>query len=242
MAQLNANLYASFQEQFLRLADKTALTTVEGDEFSYADLDRESARIASGLSRQGVNKGDRISVQVAKSPQALCLYLACLRAGFVFHPLNTGYRENELEYYFTNAEPRVIICDASEEETISRLAMSVGVPLVLTLNQDGSGSLMRGCESAGDDFGVVSCNKDELAALLYSSGTTGVPKGIMLTHENLLDNALSLVDYWGFSEKDILFHALPIFHVHGLFVALGCVFSQWSQHVLGVGFQGRAGH
>ena len=224
MTQFNANLYSHFQQQFIRYADKVALRTSDNVDYLYSDLDNESARLAAYLSSLGVKLGDRISVQVQKSPAALCLYLACLRAGFVFHPLNTGYRENELEYYLTNAEPSAIVCDESAKEVMEGLAQSRGISRLLTLNADGSGSLIRASRDAPALFVPVVQEQDDLAALLYSSGTTGVPKGIMLTHENLLDNANSLIEYWGFSDEDVLFHALPIFHVHGLFVALGCVF------------------
>ncbi len=224
MTGTNANLYASFQHQFLQHADKVALTTTAGARYTYGSLDNESARLASYLTELGIQAGDRVSVQVHKSPEALCLYLACLRAGFVFHPLNTGYRENELEYYLSNAEPTAIICDASSEKLMRRLADKLNIPHLLTLNTEGSGSLLDGAKKVRDEFDIVWREKDDMAALLYSSGTTGVPKGIMLTHENLLDNASSLIKYWGFTDQDVLFHALPIFHVHGLFVALGCVF------------------
>jgi malonyl-CoA/methylmalonyl-CoA synthetase len=224
MTQSNANLYVSFQKQFLQHADKVALATTTDITYTYSNLDRESARLAKYLTDLGIQSGDRISVQVEKSPEALCLYLACLRAGFVFHPLNTGYRENELEYYFSDVEPAAIICDCSAIDVMWRLANNINVTKVLTLNADGSGSLIEESRNTADEFGVVSRQHDDMAALLYSSGTTGVPKGIMLTHENLLVNAQSLIKYWGFTEQDVLFHTLPIFHVHGLFVALGCVF------------------
>jgi malonyl-CoA/methylmalonyl-CoA synthetase len=224
MTQSNANLYASFQNSFSQHADKVALTTTTDITYSYSNLDQESARLAGFLSQLGLQSGDRISVQVQKSPQALCLYLACLRAGFVFHPLNTGYRENELEYFLSDAEPGAIICDGSAEEVMQRLADKLGIDNLLILNADGSGSLIENSRDTSDEFKIVSREPDDMAALLYSSGTTGVPKGIILTHENLLDNARALVQSWGFTSEDVLFHALPIFHVHGLFVALGCIF------------------
>lgn len=224
MTRVNANLYAGFQQRFLENINKPALTTVDGIEICYSDLEQESARLARYLTDLGIQPGDRVSVQVQKSPEALYLYLACLRAGFVFHPLNTGYKENELKYYFSDAEPSALICDGSTVESMRQLANKTGIRNLLTLNADGTGSLIEQSRGAADDFEIISRGPDDMAALLYSSGTTGVPKGIMLTHENLLDNAQSLVRYWGFTERDVLLHALPIFHVHGLFVALGCVF------------------
>ena len=224
MTQSNANLYASFQTIFSQHADKVALTTTTDITYRYSHLDQESARLAGFLSGLGIQSGDRVSVQVQKSPEALCLYLACLRGGFVFHPLNTGYRESELEYFLSDAEPAAIICDDSAEDLMQRLADKLDIANLLILNADGSGSLIENSRGTSDEFETVSRESDDMAALLYSSGTTGIPKGIMLTHQNLLDNAESLVQSWGFSSDDVLFHALPIFHVHGLFVALGCVF------------------
>ncbi len=223
MAAQNYNLYQHFQQQITRQADKVLLLTDTDQAYSYADIERESARLARFLTDLGIEPGDRISVQVPKSPQAMCLYLACLRGGFVFHPLNTGYRVGELQYFLENAEPALVVCDGSGVETMQALVDATGISHLLTLDAKGEGSLIdqsRGCEA---DFGVVARGADDLAALLYSSGTTGVPKGIMLTHNNLLCNAEALVEAWGFSDRDVLLHALPIFHVHGLFVALGCV-------------------
>ena len=220
----NANLYAHFQDQFKRFHDKIALETPGGLKWSYGHIDREAARIANFLSGQGVQVGDRVSVQAAKSPQALTLYLACLRAGFVYHPLNTGYKESELGYFLGNAEPSAVICDSRDRALMEKLCAENSVGALLTLDADGSGSLIDEAADCEADYPVVERKPDDLAALLYSSGTTGRPKGIMLTNENLLSNAQSLVEGWGFTDKDVLLHALPIFHVHGLFVALGCVF------------------
>jgi len=224
LPQSNANLYAHFELQFKRFADKIALETPDGLKWSYDHLDREAARIANFLSHKGIKAGDRVSVQVAKSPQALTLYLACVRAGFVYHPLNTGYKESELSYFLGNAEPAAVICDSRDRALMEKLCAENAVPTLLTLNADGTGSLTDESSGFAADYPVVERTADDLAALLYSSGTTGRPKGIMLTNENLLSNAQSLVEGWGFTDKDVLLHALPIFHVHGLFVALGCVF------------------
>jgi malonyl-CoA/methylmalonyl-CoA synthetase len=220
---MDFNLYSHFRPQFEKCADKELLATDKGEAFRYRDIDALSARYANCLSDLGIGAGDRVSVQVEKSPQCLSLYLACLRAGLVFHPLNMGYRKGELEYFLQDAEPSVVICDASGEEDLRKLAKAAGARQVLTLNANGSGSLTdRSRESAGR-FETVQREKDDLAALLYSSGTTGLPKGIMLTHGNLLSNTESLATAWEFSSDDRLLHALPIFHVHGLFVAIGCV-------------------
>ncbi|MBX2847637.1 MAG: AMP-binding protein [Acidiferrobacterales bacterium] len=219
----NFNLFAHFEPNFKEHADKELLLTLDGQSFSYADIDHQSARLARCLSDLGVKIGDRISVQVSKSTAAFALYLACLRGGFVFHPLNTGYRSSELDYFFSNAQPTLIVCDQQSKELIDGLATKYDIPHVLTLNADGQGSLIEQAKLSSDSPVLVTRDKDDMAALLYSSGTTGVPKGIMLSHGNLLSNTESLIKAWGFSDQDRLLHALPIFHVHGLFVALGCV-------------------
>ena len=219
----NFNLYAHFEDRFTPRMSGELLRTDADQSLSYADVAARSAAIARCLTELGVEAGDRVSVQVKKSPEALCLYLACLRAGFVFHPMNTAYKAGELDYFINNAEPAVAVCDPSNAETIEQIAAGAGVQHVLTLDGNGSGSLAEAADGANDDFDILHRDADDLAALLYSSGTTGRPKGIMLSHSNLLSNTQALVAAWGFSDQDRLLHALPIFHVHGLFVAIGCV-------------------
>ena len=216
------NLYTHFHRQFVEHADDELLCTEQDHSYRYGDIDRRSAQLARFLTDLGASPGDRISVQVEKSPESLCLYLACLRAGLVFHPLNMGYKSRELEYFLQNAEPVVVVCDSRNEGTIRPLADATGVKKLLTLNADGGGTLSENASESPADFETLPRDADDLAALLYSSGTTGMPKGIMLSHHNLLKNAEALVDAWGFSQSDRLLHALPIFHVHGLFVAIGC--------------------
>ncbi|SVC90001.1 uncharacterized protein METZ01_LOCUS342855, partial [marine metagenome] len=217
------NLYTHFRRQFVTHIDNQVLCTGDGQSYSYADIEKHSSQVANFLTGLGVCPGDRVSVQVEKSPWSLFLYLACLRAGFVFHPLNMAYMESELQYFLNNAEPALIICDPKNEEKIQKLVNAPLAQNVFTLDAVGGGSLSNQANKAADYFKVVTRKKDDLAALLYSSGTTGVPKGIMLTHSNLLRNTQALVEAWGFSSNDRLLHALPIFHVHGLFVAIGCV-------------------
>jgi malonyl-CoA/methylmalonyl-CoA synthetase len=223
MSTQDFNLYSHLRKQFAARADKELLCTEAGRSYSYADIDRASARLANYLSKLGVSAGDRISVQVEKSPAALCLYLACLRGGFVCHPLNTAFQTAELEYFLSDAEPVLVVCDPASEEAIKPLAAAAGTRHIATLDAAGKGSLVDRSRDAAEQFESVLRGRDDLAALLYSSGTTGVPKGIMLTHGNLLCNAQALVSAWEFTEHDRLLHALPIFHVHGLFVAIGCV-------------------
>jgi malonyl-CoA/methylmalonyl-CoA synthetase len=222
MPDQNFNLYSHFRKQFERHAADELLCTGDGRSYTYADIDSRSASIANFLSESGISPGDRISVQVEKSPETLCLYLACLRAGFVFHPLNMAYTSSELEYFLNNAEPAAVVCDPKNETAIMQIADTAGAGFVFTLDGDGNGTLADHTNEASDNFDIVPRAEDDMAALLYSSGTTGVPKGIMLTHANLLRNTEALVEAWGFTDKDRLLHALPIFHVHGLFVAIGC--------------------
>ena len=223
MTTVDFNLYAHFREQFVNHADDELLCTEQDQSYSYREIDERSAQFARFLTDLGASPGDRISVQVEKSTTALELYLACLRAGFVFHPLNTGYQAGELDFFISDAEPTVVICDPGKEAFFNSAKTTTQVKTVFTLSADETGSLADACKDLDGDFGVVDSSGDDLAALLYSSGTTGVPKGIMLTHGNLVRNTESLIDAWEFTERDRLLHALPIFHVHGLFVAIGCV-------------------
>ncbi|MCH7822505.1 MAG: AMP-binding protein [Proteobacteria bacterium] len=223
MTNQDCNLYAHFAQQFAEHSADELLSTDAGRSYSYADIDRESACLARYLIGLGIKTGDRVSVQVDKSPAALSLYLACLRGGFVFHPLNPGYKSGELEYFLGDASPSIVVCDAAKKDIIESVADRAGIKHVHTLNGDGQGSLIDESRETSTDPIIVERGEDDLAALLYSSGTTGVPKGIMLTHGNLLSNARSLVEAWAFTDQDRLLHALPIFHVHGLFVAIGCV-------------------
>jgi len=223
MSAQDYNLFAHFRHSFAGKQEKVLLTTSDNRMYTFAEVEQRSARIAGFLCGLGVCPGDRVTALVRKSPENLFLYLACLRAGFVFHPLNLGYKRAELEYFIDNAEPALIVCDSDNQAEILNIAAAAGVGQVLTLNQDGSGTLSDGAKHSADEFETLARDKDDLAALLYSSGTTGVPKGIMLTHGNLLANTETLVGAWGFNEDDRLLHALPVFHVHGLFVAIGCV-------------------
>ncbi|MEX2122811.1 MAG: malonyl-CoA synthase [Woeseia sp.] len=223
MADQDVSLFSHFRRQIAAHGEKALLATADGRLWSYAEVDRRSAQMASLFRILGIGPGERISVQVQKSPENLCLYLACLRGGYVFHPLNMAYKRAELEYFIGNAAPAVIVCDSGNEDMLGGIAPAGGVQHLLTLDADGRGSLTDGAASQSERFETVPRAADDLAALLYSSGTTGRPKGIMLTHRNLLSNTEALVQAWGFNADDMLLHALPIFHVHGLFVAIGCV-------------------
>ena len=218
----NSNLYSHFARSYEDDGEKAVLIE-ENRRLTFSDLDRRSAQFANCLCALGGQPGDRVTVQVQKSAEALALYLACLRAGFAYHPLNPGYKRKELEYFVGNAEPAAIICDSADEQDLRSIAENAGTRRVYTLARDGSGSLSALADNSEAHFETVSSADDDLAALLYSLGTTGVPKRIMLTHGNLLANTEALVKAWGFTAEDTLLHALPVFHVHGLFVGIGCV-------------------
>jgi len=187
---------------------------------SYSELFTKAEKIAAMLVRQGLKPDDRVVVQVDKSIFAVELYLGVILAGGIFIPLNTAYTVLELEYFISDATPSILICDLKKESQLSPVAQQAGVKQILTLNQDGSGNLtdLANKESAG--FSGVTRSANDLASIIYTSGTTGRSKGAMLSHENLSSNATTLADYWKFEKNDKLIHSLPIFHVHGLFVAI----------------------
>lgn len=216
-----SNLYSAFRERFPADLATVLMSTGDGRSFSYADAEAQSARFANFLVDAGAVPGDRVTVQVEKSPEMLWLYLGVVRAGLVFHPLNTAYTNDELAYFLGDAAPALVVCDSAREADFATLCGAQRQ--LFTLNADGSGSLATGIANCSEMYVAADTTSDAMAALLYSSGTTGKPKGIMLTHANLIANARVLVDYWGFTADDCLLHVLPIFHVHGLFVAIGCV-------------------
>ena len=224
----NENLFAVLRSGFPADLETTAVETDGGLRYSWGDLERASAMIANLFGSLGLPAGSRIAVQVEKSVEAVALYLATLRAGHVFLPLNTAYQSAELAYFLTDAQPAVLVCRSASFSWLSQLAHSAGAKNVYTLDDDRSGTLLERAAQMGDRHDPVPCRGGELAAILYTSGTTGRSKGAMLSHENLVSNLRVLHDYWGWREHagkgesggDVLIHALPIFHVHGLFVAL----------------------
>jgi malonyl-CoA/methylmalonyl-CoA synthetase len=214
-----ANLYGKIRASAPADPAALMLETPDGRSYAWGALDPITGRIANGLAAAGVAPGDRVAVQVEKSPEAVFLYLACLRAGAVYLPLNSGYTLAELDYFFADAEPAVIVSDPARAAGIADLA-SAATARVLTLDAGGRGSLSDAAKAASSDFETVARSADDLAAILYTSGTTGRAKGAMLSHGNLGSNALTLRDAWGFSAADVLLHMLPIYHTHGLFVAI----------------------
>jgi malonyl-CoA/methylmalonyl-CoA synthetase len=193
-----------------------------GEVFTYGDVDEHSARIANLLASSGIAKGDRVAVQVEKSAPAVFLYLACLRMGAVYLPLNTAYTRDEISFFLADAQPRGVVCQPERFEEMADLCLETSVPQVFTLGATGDGNLLEACRAMPATFSTASATEGDTAAILYSSGTTGKPKGAMLTQGNLAHNARALVWAWGFTRQDVLLHALPVFHVHGLFVALHC--------------------
>ena len=220
---MSDNLYAIMQCRFPVDRTQVLIETGSGKTYSYADLERESARYAGFLTGLGLRKGDRVMAQLDKSPEVLFLYLGCIRAGLIYLPLNTAYRRGELEYFLQDAEPSVIVSAPSLQPTLQELADAQSIRHVFTLNQSRGGTLPEKAAASAGEFANVTCNADDAAAILYTSGTTGRPKGAMITHGNLSSNALALQEAWGWRADDVLLHALPLYHVHGLFVACHCV-------------------
>ncbi|RYF81821.1 MAG: malonyl-CoA synthase [Comamonadaceae bacterium] len=216
----NPNLFAHLRAAFPHDLDAIAVETDDGLHYSWRDLDRASAKIANLLVALKLKAGARVAVQVEKSVEAMLLYLATLRAGYVFLPLNTAYQSGEIAYFIGNAQPEVVVCSGANADWIGPIAQKAGTRHVFTLNDDRTGTLLELAAQCSDEHMVARKKDDDLAAILYTSGTTGRSKGAMLTHRNLLSNAEVLKDYWGWTHGDVLLHALPIFHVHGLFVAI----------------------
>ncbi|MFW2374385.1 MAG: malonate--CoA ligase [Gammaproteobacteria bacterium] len=216
---MNNNIYSIFEQHFPSSREAIFIETPDGDTYSYATLEQEVSKIAHFLTELGVNKGDRIAVQVEKSPQVLFLYLACLRAGFIYLPLNTAYTESELAYFMENAQPAVVVCDPESQDIFARIGENHKLQHIFSLDADGRGSLISASKNVPAEFNTTACDKDDIAVILYTSGTTGRPKGAMISHGNLAANGLALQKTWHWQQQDILLHALPIFHIHGLFVA-----------------------
>lgn len=214
----NANLYAVLETGFPEDRTQIALETPDLL-YTWNDIDQASACLANLLTSLALPEGSRVVVQVEKSPEALLLYLATLRAGLVYIPLNTAYRESEVSYFLGDAEPAVVVCSSKNLSWVAGLAATAGVAHVFTLDEDRTGTLLSASAGQSVQFDTVARQPDDMAAILYTSGTTGRSKGAMLSHGNLASNAQVLHQYWGWCSDDVLLHMLPIFHVHGLFVA-----------------------
>jgi malonyl-CoA/methylmalonyl-CoA synthetase len=215
---MNANLFAVIRERIVSQAN-ILLRTADGAVVTYGDMLERSGRLANILVLRGVEPGDRVAAQVEKSPQALMLYLATLRAGAVYVPLNAAYTLRELDYFLGDATPRLMVCDPARRLGLEEIARTRALEALETLDAAGQGSLSVAAVAAPAEFADVPRGGGDLAAILYTSGTTGRSKGAMLTHRGLSSNALTLAECWRFSEADVLLHALPIYHTHGLFAA-----------------------
>ena len=213
---MNHNLYALLEARFRADSNAACVRLPDRDDWLYAELEARASRAAGALADLGVEAGDRVVTQTEKTPEALALYLGCLKVGAVYVPLNIAYTAAEIGYFLSDAEPALLVCDPSGK-------VESAVPTE-TLHASGGGSFADRMDAADALETTVSRAADDIAAIVYTSGTTGRPKGAMLTHGNLSSNARTLCDAWGWRSDDVLLHALPIFHVHGLFVALHCVF------------------
>ncbi|HVE90508.1 MAG TPA: malonyl-CoA synthase [Burkholderiaceae bacterium] len=221
----NANVYAAIERRYPSDLGGACIETLGGPTYSWRDLHLASGCIANWLGSLKLKRGDRVAVQVEKSPECLMLYLATLRAGLVYVPLNTAYQRAELDYFLRDAEPAVVVCTPARLAEIEPIARAARCHHVMTLGEQRNGTLLASAAQFSSDCGTVPRAPNDLAAILYTSGTTGRSKGAMLSHRNLTSNAITLDQFWGFKAEreagrgDVLLHALPLFHVHGLFVA-----------------------
>ena len=220
----NGNLYARFERVFAANAGRVAIRNADGTSLRFGDLAQGAARYANALNALGVEPGDRVTVQLEKSIANVLLYLAVLKAGAVYQPLNTAYTAAEVSYFVEDAGPKLIVCDPSRQAEMRALGDRLGIFAVVNLDAEGQGSLATMAATMDDRHETVARAEDDLAGLLYTSGTTGRSKGAMITHGNLASNAETLVELWRITPGDTLLHALPIFHVHGLYVALNTAF------------------
>jgi malonyl-CoA/methylmalonyl-CoA synthetase len=216
----DANLFTALRGAFPADLDATAVETDTGLLYSWRDLDEATAMLANLFAFLDLPAGTRVAVQVDKSVEALVLYLATLRAGLVYLPLNTAYQSAEMEYFIGDAKPAVLVCAGRNFGWLSKMAFLAGTQHVFSLNDNRTGTLLERASKFARIHTPVPRAADDLAAIIYTSGTTGRSKGAMLSHGNLLSNARVLQQYWDWQKDDVLIHALPIFHVHGLFVAI----------------------
>jgi malonyl-CoA/methylmalonyl-CoA synthetase len=218
---MNGNLFTTIEGRITN-PSRPFLVSEAGAVFSYGDMLAESGRYAHAITSLGAKAGDRVAVQTGKHVDSVWLYLACLRVGAIYLPLNPAYTPVEVAYFVSDAEPALLVCEPAGLAALrSRLGESP--PRLETLDESGNGSLQNLAGTMSKEFSTVEAENDDLAAILYTSGTTGRSKGAMITHENLRSNALALVEIWQFTTHDVLLHALPIFHTHGLFVAINTV-------------------
>jgi malonyl-CoA/methylmalonyl-CoA synthetase len=216
-----SNLYAALRAGLLSRPDAIVLEAAQRT-WTGAELDRWVGRYSAALTRLGLQPGDRIAVQVEKSADNLALYLASLRVGAIYVPLNTAYQPREIEYFLSDATPRIFVAAPERIGALEPIATAAGVERCMTLGTQSDGTLATLAEESSPLDAIASREPADLAVICYTSGTTGRSKGAMISHDNLLSNARTLVQLWGFSANDVLLHALPLYHIHGLFVALHC--------------------
>ncbi|WP_417805082.1 AMP-binding protein [Thalassospira lucentensis] len=229
---MSDNLFQTFLDRFPADKSRTFLVERDGTERSFAWLIDQTGRYAGVLASHGVVKGDRVAAQVDKSSDVIALYLACLQLGAIHLPLNTGYTGDEIAYFLGDAAPRVFVCRPANYDIAHDLGSQNNVDAVLSLGTNGDGSLNDQSKNIAPLLDVVDADKDDVAAILYTSGTTGRSKGAMLTHNNLGSNAKTLHSAWGFKPGDTLLHALPLFHTHGLFVAINIMLMNGGKVIL----------
>ena len=217
------HLFQQIRDVAGRRPESPFLECAPGLSLTYSDMLALSGRYASAFAAVGAKPGSRIAAQIEKSPQAIMLYLGAVRAGAIFLPLNTAYTVDELAFFLADAAPDILVCNPARLPVLLPVAAKAGVRAAETLGADGSGSLPERCADCAEEFADATRAPDDLAAILYTSGTTGRSKGAMLTHDNLLSNALALAKLWRFTPDDTLLHALPLYHTHGLFVAVNTV-------------------
>jgi len=245
---MNANLFALFQSRFPADLDQPVIETAAGKIHSYGELATIVSCYAGHIRALGVVPGDRVAVQVEKSPEALFLYLACLKAGAVYLPLNSGYQEGEVDYFLGDAEPKIFVHQPKSAAWAKSLCDKHGIvhryllPAEQDAVKDGSGGRdwSKIALEAAPMLEIALRNAEDLAAILYTSGTTGRSKGAMITHRNLSSNAVTLHHVWGFQPGDVLLHTLPLFHVHGLFVACHTALLNGSKMIFHAKFDARA--
>ena len=228
---MNQNLYAHLQSRFPADRSQPVIETADGTLYSYEMLEDMAGRYAALLKDLGIKPGDRVAIQTDKSPNALFFYLGCEQAGAVYLPLNTAYTQTEVAYFLGDATPTLVLCRPESEAAIQEVAKIAGVAHVRTMDAYGKGSITSEAQTMAPLRDIEPRAADDLAAICYTSGTTGRSKGAMLTHANLASNAFTLHKLWGFQQGDVLLHALPIFHVHGLFVAINTTLANGSKMI-----------
>ncbi len=216
----NANFYLSLQQGIQAGHSKPCISGPDFPELSYLELEQLTAQTANLLKALNINAGARVLAQTPKTPLAIALYLACLRSGVIYVPLNNGYTNDELDYFIQDTEPDLFVCSPSQGEKLDELFSKHNIPSVLELDENGHGSLFESLKELSKEHDIEVVDADDIAVIIYTSGTTGKPKGAMLSHGNLDNNSRNLYSLWGWQKDDVLIHALPIFHIHGLFVAL----------------------